>query len=363
MRAAVLRAIGADLSIEDVDIKPPGSGMVRVRIAATGVCHSDLSFQDGTMPQGTPAVLGHEGAGVVTETGPGVKQLAVGDHVVLSWIAPCRHCFYCLAGQPELCEHGMDYAFGEPYGNVGGEPVWCALGTATFAEETVVPEAAAIRIDPEFPLELAALVGCGVVTGVGAVVNTAGVAPGESVAVIGCGGVGLAAIQGARLAGASAIIAVDTVAAKLKMAIANGATHTVDASAVDPVVAVRELTGGRGADHAIEVVGLSATILQAYGMARRGGAVTVVGAGRFDDMVSIPVMNLMVDAKRIEGCVYGGTDVARDIPKMVALAKAGMLDLEALVTKRIGLDDVNDAFRAMVAGEVARSLIVFGDSR
>ncbi|MHB1711567.1 MAG: Zn-dependent alcohol dehydrogenase [Acidimicrobiales bacterium] len=362
MKAAVLREVGAALSIEDVELAPPGEGMVRVRIIASGVCHSDLSLQDGTIPQVVPAVLGHEGAGVVIEVGPGVNRLAVGDHVVVSWMAPCRQCFFCLAGRAELCEHGIDHAFGEPYATAGGDSVWCGLGTGTFAEETVVPEAAGIRIDRDFPLDLAALVGCAVVTGVGAVVRTAGLSPGESIAIVGCGGVGLAAVQGARLAGAAAIIAVDRVAAKLEMAVANGATHTVDASAADPVAAVRDLTGGRGVDHAVEAVGLSTTISQAYGMTRRGGGVTIVGAGNFDDIVSIPAMSLMADAKCLRGCVYGGADPARDVPTMVALARSGALDLERLVTARIRLEDVNDAFAAMLAGEVARSLIVLPGS-
>jgi S-(hydroxymethyl)glutathione dehydrogenase/alcohol dehydrogenase len=361
MRAAVLREVGAPLSIEDVELAPPGPGMVRVRLRASGVCHSDLSLQDGSMPQATPAVLGHEGAGVVTGTRAGVATVAPGDHVVLSWVAPCRRCWYCLAGRPELCEHGMDHAFAGPYGTAGHDEVWCGLGTGTFAEETVVPETAAIRIDPAFPLDLAALAGCAVVTGVGAVLNTARVAAGESAAVVGCGGVGLAAIQGARLAGAYPIVAVDRVAAKLDLARANGATHTVDATVDDPASAARDLTGGRGVDHAFEVVGLSSTILAAYGMARRGGTVTVVGAGGFDDLVSIPAMNLMVDAKRLQGSVYGSTDPARDIPRMIELARAGALDLERLVTARIALDGVNDAFAAMVGGQVARSVIVFDE--
>lgn len=362
MRAAVFRDVGAPLSIEDVVLAPLGGAMVRVRLVASGVCHSDVSLWDGTIPQATPAVLGHEGAGVVVETGADVADLTVGDHVVLSWVAPCRRCFFCLGGRPELCEHGMDHAFAGPYGTAGGDAVFCGLGTGTFAEETVVPAAAAIRIDPDFPLELAALVGCAVVTGVGAVVNTAHVAPGDSVAIVGCGGVGLAAVQGARLAGAAMIVAVDRVAAKFDMAVANGATHTVDASVGEPVDAIRALTAGRGVDHAIEVVGSSSTILQAYAMARRGGTVTVVGAGGFGDLVAIPAMNLMVDAKRLQGSVYGGTDPARDIPRMIALAAAGALDLERLITTRIALDEVNDAFRAMLAGEVARSLIVFPES-
>lgn len=331
---------------------------MRVRLAASGVCHSDLSVRDGSLPALLPAVLGHEGSGVITEVGDGVERLAVGDHVVLSWVVPCRQCRPCLAGQPELCEHGIDHAFADPYGTVDGDPVYCGFGTGTFAEETTVPAGAAIRIDPAFPLELAALAGCAACTGVGAVVNAAEVRPGDTVAVVGCGGVGLAAVQGARLAGASAIVAVDRVAAKLAMALDNGSTATVDASVGDPVDAVRSLTGG-GVDHAIEVVGSSSTIRQAYDMARRGGTVTVVGAGRFDDPVAFPALGLMADGKRLQGTVYGGTDPARDLPRLLAAAATGAIDLARLVTARIGLDDVEDAFRAMLAGEGARSLIVF----
>jgi S-(hydroxymethyl)glutathione dehydrogenase/alcohol dehydrogenase len=237
--------------------------------------------------------------------------------------------------------------------------VLAAFGTATFGEQTVLPETACVAIDREFPLELAALVGCGVVTGVGAVLHAARVEPGASVAIVGCGGVGLAAIQGARLAGASPIIAVDRVPSKLALARDSGATEGVDASQADPVAAVRELTGGRGVDHALEVVGRADTIRQAYEMTRRAGTVTIVGAGRFDDMVSFGAMQLMVDAKTVRGCVYGCTDPPRDFPEMVRLHREGHLDLDALVTRRIGLDDVDDAFRAMDAGEVARSVIIY----
>jgi S-(hydroxymethyl)glutathione dehydrogenase/alcohol dehydrogenase len=216
-----------------------------------------------------------------------------------------------------------------------------------------------VRIDAAFPLDLAALVGCGVVTGVGAVRNSAHVEPGASVAVIGCGGVGLAVIQGARLSGAMPIIAVDTAASKFALARRCGATEVVDAGATDPVAAVRDLTGGRGADFTFEVVGRSATIRASFEMTRRAGTCTVVGAGSFTDMVEFGAMQLMADAKTVRGCVYGATDPARDFPEMVRLHEVGALDLEALVTRRIGLADLNDAFRAMDAGEVARSVIVF----
>jgi S-(hydroxymethyl)glutathione dehydrogenase/alcohol dehydrogenase len=361
VKAAVLWKTGAPLRIEDVELDRPGGGMVTVRIVASGVCHTDLSIREGTIPQPTPAVLGHEAAGVVTELGPGVTDLALGDHVVLSWVAPCRACSFCLGGQPELCEHGIDHAFAGPYGTAGSEPVWCGLGTGTFAEWTVVPAAAAIRIDKDFPLELAALVGCAVVTGVGAVLRAARVAAGETVAVIGCGGVGLSAVQGARLAGAASLVAVDRSPAALALARECGATHTVEAGD-DAVATVRELTGGRGTDHVIECVGLSATIGQAYAMARRGGTVTVVGAGSFDDLVSFPALSLMADAKRVQGCVYGGTDPARDIPGAIDLARTGALDLERLVTRRVGLDDVDTALDAMAAGEPGRTLVTMSEA-
>jgi S-(hydroxymethyl)glutathione dehydrogenase/alcohol dehydrogenase len=359
VKAAVCRAPGEPLAVEDLECRDLGPHDVRLRIAASGVCHSDLSIQDGTIPHPLPAVLGHEGAGVVEEVGDAVTSLGTGDHVVCSWVAPCRQCFYCLHDHPELCEHGLDHAFAAPYAHGPAGGVLAAFGTATFGEQTVLPEHACVRIDREFPLELGALVGCGVVTGIGSVVNSARVEPGAAVAVIGCGGVGLAAIQGARLAGAAPIIAVDRIASKLTLARDNGATETVDATAGDPVAAVRERTDGRGADYTFEVVGRSDTIRQAYDMTRRAGTVTIVGAGSFDDPVTFTAMPLMVDAKTIRGCVYGHTDPARDFPEMVRLHQAGRIDLDALLTRRIVLDDVNDAFRAMQAGEVARSVIVF----
>ncbi len=360
MRAAVLRAPGERFEIADLTLRALGPRDVHVQVAASGVCRSDLSIQDGTIPHPLPAVLGHEGAGVVLAIGSDVSTVAPGDHVVLSWVAPCRACFQCLHRHPELCEHGMDHTFAAPYTtDPNGDGLLAAFGTATFGEQTILPEAACIGIDTEFPLDLAALVGCGVVTGVGAVCNSARVAPGESVVVVGCGGVGLAAIQGARLAGAAPIIAVDRVASKLDLARSCGATEVVDASAGDAVGAVREVTDGRGADHTIEVVGTSATIRQAFDMTRRAGTVTIVGAGRFDDMVEIGAMTLMVDTKTVRGCVYGATDPRRDFPEMVRLHRAGRLDLDALVTRRIALEDVDDAFRAMEAGEVARSVIVY----
>jgi len=360
VKAAVLRGTGDEFTLEELGLRALGPRDVHVRVAASGVCHSDLSIQDGTIPYPLPAVLGHEGAGVVIGTGADVTTIEAGDHVVLAWVAPCRACFFCLRQHPELCEHGLDHAFASPYATASdGTTFLAAFGTATFGDETIVPERACVKIDAEFPLDVAALVGCGVVTGVGAVCNSAHVEPGASVAVIGCGGVGLAAIQGARLAGAAPIVAVDRVASKLALARSCGATEVVDASATDPVAAVRELTAGRGADHVFEVVGRSDTIEAAFEMTRRAGTCTIVGAGSFTDMVKFGAMQLMVGAKTLRGCVYGSTDPARDFPEIIRLQQHGRLDLDALITRRIALEELNDAFRAMQAGEVARSIIVY----
>jgi S-(hydroxymethyl)glutathione dehydrogenase/alcohol dehydrogenase len=279
--------------------------------------------------------------------------------VVLTWMPPCRRCFWCLSGQAMLCDVGLAASLSGPYATLNGAPLVRGLGTATFGEETLVPEGEVVRIDPSVPLELAALVGCALSTGVGAVWHTAGVAPGSSVAVIGCGGVGLSVVQGARLAGASAIVAVDRVASKLKMAESMGATAVVDSSSEDPVAAVRALTAGRGADYSFEVVGRAESIRSAFGATRRGGTTVLVGAGSPAETVSFSAFELFVDAKTVIGCVYGSTDADRDFPVLVDLVRTGAIDAGGLVSRRIGLDDVNDAFRAMEAGEVARSVIVY----
>jgi S-(hydroxymethyl)glutathione dehydrogenase / alcohol dehydrogenase len=288
-RAAVLREPGKPLSLETIDLADTAPGMVRVRIAASGVCHSDLTLRNGTLPHPIPAVLGYEGAGVVTAVGEGVTRVAPGDHVILTWSPPCRDCFYCHAGQPHLCERCLANAMAAPYATAGGEPLHSMMGVSTFAEETVALEAAAVRIDPDVPFEVAALIGCGVTTGVGAALNTARVPAGATVVVVGCGGVGLAVIQGARLAGAARIVAVDLSTEHLAIAEAVGATETVDAGATDPVQEVLARTHWRGADHVFEVVGRSATIQQADAMTRRGRQLTVVGAGSRIRSASAPL--------------------------------------------------------------------------
>ena len=357
-RAAVCHEAGTPLVVEEIELAEPGPRDVVVKMAASGVCHSDLSVQNGSIPFMFPTVLGHEGAGVVEAVGDQVTRVAPGDHVVLTWMPPCRRCFWCLAGQPMLCEHGLSEALGGNYATVGGRPLVRGLGTATFAERTLVPEGEVVRVDPTVPLELAALVGCALSTGIGAVWHTAEVRPGTSVAVIGCGGVGLSVVQGARLAGAATIVAADPVPAKLELAKRFGATALVDAG-VDTGGGVREATGGRGADTVFEVVGRGPTIRDAFASARRGGTVVLVGAGSPSEQVTFNAMELFVDAKTVKGCVYGSTDPDRDFPVLVDLVRSGAVDATGLVTRRIGLGDVNEAFGAMEAGTVARSVIVF----
>ncbi len=358
----MLRETGRPTAVEQLALRPVGRGEVLVQVAASGVCHTDLSVRDGAMPALLPCTLGHEGAGIVAEVGDDVTTVAPGDHVVLTWNVPCRRCADCLRGDPQLCPHGLDHAFGEPYAESGAGPVWPSMGAGTLAEQTVLPAAAVVPVDRSLPLHHAALLGCAVITGVGAVLRSAVVRPGESVLVIGCGGVGLAAIQGARLAGAGRIIGADRVAAQLPAAASNGATDTVDGSEVDLVSAVRDLTGGVGVDHAIEVVGKPDAIRAAFDATRRGGTVTVVGAAGIEETVTFPALSLMADGKTIRGSVYGASDPVRDVLALAELAHRARLDLEALVTRRIGIDDVEAAFTDMAAGRGARRVVCFDET-
>lgn len=357
-KAAVLRAAGERLSIEEIRLFEPSPTQVVVRLVGSGVCHSDLSVIRGTFPFMFPTVLGHEGSGVIESVGSDVRRVTPGDHVVLTWMPPCRRCEACLAGQSVLCDVGLAEAIGSSYATVDGVPLVRGLGVAGFATHTLVPEASVIRIPKEADLELAALVGCALSTGVGAVFRTARVAPGSTVAVVGCGGVGLAVMQGAKIAGASRIIAVDRLEPKLELASALGATDLVNAASVDAVDEVKSLTGGRGADYSFEVVGISATIKQSFAMTRRGGTTVLVGAGSPTDEVTFSAMDLFLDMKTLVGCVYGSTDPDRDFPGLVDMIERGTIDAEKMVTSRIGLEDLNDALDAMEAGDGARSLIV-----
>lgn len=357
--AAVLPGLGEKLQIREITLFDPEPDQVVVRLVASGICHSDLSVIRGTFPFFFPTVLGHEGSGIVESVGESVSRVKQGDHVVLTWMPPCRHCAACLAGQTVLCDVGLGKAISNPYATLDGVAIIRGLGVAGFATHTMVDEASVIPIPKDADMELAALIGCALSTGLGAVFNTAHVAPGSSVAVVGSGGVGLSVIQGARIAGASKIIAVDKLAPKLELAKTMGATDAVNASEVEPVAAVKELTNGRGADYTFEVVGIGATIKQAYSMARRGGTVVLVGAGADDDQVSFTAMELFLDAKTMVGCVYGSTDPDRDFPMLVDMIQSGAIDARSLITKRIKLEDINDALAEMEAGVGARSVVVY----
>src|SRR6266480_2611791 len=339
MKAAVYVGDATALSLEQVKPNPPGARDVIVEIGASGVCHSDLSIMRGYVPVPPGMVLGHEGAGRVVETGPEVSRVKKGDRVIASFVPACGACWHCLREQTELCEREPEVSMQMRGTRPDGNPYFCMTGLGTFAEVMTVDESSVVRVETDIPDAQLALIGCGVTTGVGAALNTAKVKPGSSVAVLGCGGVGQAVIQGARIAGAGRIIAIDP-------------------SKGDPVEQVKALTGGRGADYAFEVIGLPETILTTYNLARRGGEVIIVGMARFDAQFTLPAFGIFYEEKTVKGCKYGSAQVRRDFPRFVELIETRRLDTSAMVSKTIKLEGVNDAFRAMEAGEVIRSVIV-----
>ncbi|MEW9532717.1 Zn-dependent alcohol dehydrogenase [Microbispora sp. NPDC049125] len=360
MRGALLHAVGDEkLDIrDDFTLTPVGPADVRVRVRATGVCHSDLSVLTGALPMPLPVIPGHEGAGDVVEVGEAVTSVQPGDHVILNWTPACGDCPSCMAGQPNLCLTYVMKSFGEARFRFGGDtPAYGMAGCGTWAEEVVVPWQGAIKVDADVPYEAAALIGCGVTTGVGAVLNTAKVRPGATVAVVGCGGVGLSVIQGARISGATTILAIDPLESKHELAKKVGATH---ACTPDQLMdAIGTLTGGQGFDHGFEVVGKSAAIMTAWQATRRGGDVIVVGAGAVDDQVPLNAFSLLFEGKNILSSLYGGADVRRDFPRFAGLYKAGKLDLDSMISSRIRLSDLNDAVAALRSGEVLRQIVLF----
>lgn len=359
VRAAVFHQTGQDKVeiVEDMRVLGPDAGEVKVRIRATGVCRSDLSGLNGTIPQPPPCVLGHEGAGEVLEVGPGVQGLAAGDRVIISFSPPCGTCGSCIKGSPNLCLTHLLSSFANPRFESGDTKYFGMAGIGTFAEEVTLPPNALVKVADDVPFEIGALIGCGVMTGVGSVINVARVRPGDSVAIIGVGGVGISVVQGARVAGASQIVAVDMVSQKLDWARQFGATHAVTPADLEDAKAT--LTGGEGFDHVFDVVGSSATIRTAYDATRRGGQTVIVGVGRMDDPVSFTPFELFLSDRTILPSTYGGADIRTDFHRMVALWRSGQLDLEGMITSRLTLDDVNDAFTAMEAGEVIRQVILF----
>jgi NDMA-dependent alcohol dehydrogenase len=365
-KAAVLPGLNEPLEIRDVEVESPHAGELKVRMGASGVCHSDLSVQNGTLMSPTPIVLGHEGAGIVEEVGDGVTGIVPGDHVVISWVPQCGECFFCKKGQGYLCSQA-DIALaagglldGTTRFTSSGAPLYQMAASGTFSEVTIIPAIGAVKVPNDLDMKVAALIGCGVLTGAGAAMNTADIKKGDNVAVVGCGGVGLNVIQGARIKGAKEIIAVDMNETKLQMAKDFGATATVNASQGDPVSQVMEMTEQRGADVAFEVIGLEQTIMQTITMARRGGQAILVGVPRMDVMLTLPAFfGVVLAEKTIRGCWYGSSNVQQDVPKLVDLYKSGQLKLDELISRTIALEDVNDAFAAMQTGEVARSVIAY----
>ena len=359
MKAAVLREVGKPLSIEDVAIGKPGPREVLIRTAATGVCHSDLHYLEGNYPTALPTVLGHESAGIVEAVGSAVRTIKPGDHVVTCLSAFCGHCEHCLTGRMSLCiSPETKREEGEPprIGAVAS-PMAQFLNLSAFAEHMLIHEHACVPIRKDMPLDRAALVGCAVLTGYGAVAHTAKVSPGETVAVIGCGGVGLSTINAAAIAGAGRIIAIDMVASKEALARAFGATDFVDASDGEAVKKVRELTKG-GVHHAFEAIGLAATAEQAFSMLTRGGAATIIGMIPVTQKISIKGWEFLGE-KTLRGSMMGSNRFPIDVPRLIDFYMSGKLHLDQLISRRIGLADVNDAFAEMKTGAIARSVVVF----
>jgi len=351
------------LEVANVDLEPPRDGEVLVRIAATGVCHSDWHVATGDTEHPLPAALGHEGAGVVAAIGPGVSRVAVGDHVSLNWAPNCGTCFYCDAGRPSLCAEYIEPIWagtmldGSTRLSRGGEPIYHYSSLACFADLTVVPEVCCVPIDREVPFEVAALIGCAVTTGVGAVLNTAKVGLGSSVAIYGVGGVGASAILGAKYAGATKIIAVDAAETKLEQAKKLGATDAVRAGP-DAVAKIREQTEGRGADYVFEAVGAPTVQEESLHAARPGGTVVLVGLSPTGSATNLPGAVITRQEKTVVGSYYGTCDTARDFPLYAKLYREGKLDLGALVSKTYTLDEINDAYADMLRGEIVRGVIV-----
>lgn len=360
MKAAVLNAQPGELEIEDVDIDEPGPREVLIRTVAAGLCHSDLHFLEAKYPHPVPAVLGHESAGVVEAVGRDVFDVAPGDHVITCLSVFCGHCEQCLSGHPSLCERkGSELirpADDRPRLSRGGSPVAQFLHLSSFAERMLVHEHAVVKVSEDMPLDKAALIGCGVTTGLGAVFRTARVEPGSTVAVFGCGGIGLAAVQGARIAGANTIIAVDLIESKRALAAELGATHTVDAGD-DPVARVRELSGG-GVHNSFEAVGLKLTAEQSFKVVRNGGQATVIGMIPVGTMVEIHGPELLYE-KTLTGSNMGSNQFRTDMPRFVDMYLDGRLKLDEMLSGHLRLEDVNEGFAAMKTGEVARNVILF----
>ncbi|MCX5740355.1 MAG: Zn-dependent alcohol dehydrogenase [Proteobacteria bacterium] len=361
MKAAVMRANNAPLVIEDVEIDAPGPGEVLLKTAASGICHSDLTVIEGGLPVPPPCILGHEPAGIVEAVGAGVTDFVPGDHVIGCLTAWCGVCKFCTQGRPYLC---LTQFAGRPGGAkprlcaANGDPIAQFANLSSFAEKMLCPERSLVKIRDDMPLDRASLIGCGVTTGLGAALNTVHIPAGASVVIIGCGGVGLSALQGARIVGAGKIIAVDAQPWKFDLAQKLGATHCIDAKAGDPVAAVHALTGG-GADFVFECIGLVPTVQQAIAMTGRGGTAVLVGVVPIQQLVSISAADITLSEKKITGSYMGSNRFRFDMPKYIDFYLDGRLRLDEMISSRIPLGEVNAAFDRMRKGEAARQVIVF----
>lgn len=367
MRAAVLEAAGEPLALrDDLEIETPGHGEVRVQVTHCGVCHSDLSLADGVFPSPTPIVLGHEAAGVVEAVGPDVEGLAPGDHVVLTPLPPCGCCYWCVRGEPGVCVNASALQTntlrdGRTGLARGGTVVFRGVGLGAFAEQVLTPAAGAVKVAADVPLEVACVVGCAVQTGVGAVLNTARVEPGATVLVMGLGGVGLSIVQGARAAGAARIIAADPVASRRDAGQRSGATDLLDPSTVDVAARVLELTGV-GADYAFDAVGRAALVQLGIAATRNGGTTVCVGAAPLDETIQLaPAALFTLSEKKLLGCALGSCHAIRDIPRLLALWRAGQLDLDALITSRRPLAEINAALDDLRAARGVRTVLCLHD--
>ncbi|MEC8998684.1 MAG: S-(hydroxymethyl)mycothiol dehydrogenase [Actinomycetota bacterium] len=355
VRAVVARSKGEPVTVEVIEVPDPGPGEVIVDVKACGVCHTDLHYREGAINDEFPFLLGHEAAGIVSEVGEGVDEVDIGDFVILNWRAVCGNCRACLRGRPWYCfaTHNAIQKM-----TLNGQELSPALGIGAFAEKTLVAAGQATKVDPSAPAEVAGLLGCGVMAGIGAAVNTGNVGRGDSVAVFGCGGVGDAAIAGARLAGAHTIVAVDLDDRKLEMAREFGATHTVNSSTEDPVEAIRAVTGGNGVDVAIEAVGLPITYQQAFESRDLAGTVVLVGVPNPEARLDLPMIEVFGRGGSLKSSWYGDCLPSRDFPMLIDLYLQGRLDLDRFVSETIDLDQVEEAFHRMERGEVLRSVVV-----
>lgn len=361
MKAAVLVEAGKPLVIEDVIISKPGPHEVLIRTAACGLCHSDLHFIEGSYPHPLPAIPGHEAAGIVEAIGSEVRTVAVGDAVVSCLSAYCGHCEFCVSGRMSLCLGADTRRLGEDAPRItrpDGTPVAQMLNLSAFAEQMLIHEHACVKIDPDMPLDRAAIIGCAVTTGAGTIFNACKVTPGETVAVVGCGGVGLATINAAKIAGAGRIIAADPIPEKRELAMKLGATDVVDAMAPDAAAQIIEMTKG-GVDHAIEAVGRPASGDLAVGSLKRGGMATILGMMPLNHKVGLSAMDLL-SGKKLQGAIMGNNRFPVDIPRLVDFYLRGMLDLDSIIAETIPLEQINDGFEKMKKGDAARSVITFG---